>query len=146
MTMRLRMCTADQERYGGPEWLDVDAAEDGLNDLDYDALKAIEDQVMPVFGVSLLRFVGKEFKEWTVPSIRGRLWLALRNAGVDVALADFKPKALSVEMQLRAPDADPPSGTPASSDTSTPTLEQTPTPESETSGSASTPGLPSTTG
>lgn len=142
--MLLRMHEADRARFGGPEWLDSAAAVEALNDLDYDALNALDEQVYAETGVGLIRCVGGQFGSFKLSATRVRLWLGLWHAGVVLKLAEFKPAhLLKLDVQIPgAADAVPPASSPGSSDTSTSAT----TPESETSGSASTPGRPAPTG
>jgi len=154
--MRLRMCDEDQQRYGGPEWLDDDVTIEWLNDLDYDALRELEKQIKADPGIveelgksaNLLSVVGQIIEPTEVaksaPLLRARVWLALRAAGVDVALAGFTPKIFRARTAGRSADADPPSGGAESSPTST-QPSTTDAPASETSTSASTPGSPDAT-
>lgn len=156
MSMRLRMCDADRQEYGGPEWLDSNAALDALNDLDYDQLAAIETQITDELGEDkTLLWVVSQLQSRTRQStllalLRLRLWLSLRqwmaerHDGVAIKLADFKPHVLLTEMERRVPDADPPSSGVESSPTSAPGSAED-TPASETSTSPSTPGSPSDT-
>ncbi len=128
----------DRAKYGGPEYLDTKAPVEALNDLDFDALTALDEEVFLATGTGLMRSIGM-FATWQLNALRVRLWLALRHAGVDIALADFKPaKILQVGTPIRegAVDADPPASSPESSDISTSAT----TPESATSASASTRG------
>lgn len=131
-----RLRPADRERYGTPEWIDVEGGVDALNDLDYDGLKAIEDQVLAEFGVSLMRYIGVEFPKLTMESERVRCWLGLLAVGVDIKLAGFKPVTFNLDTRPRPADAVPPAKTSESSPAST----ETTIPGSETSTSASTPG------
>jgi len=133
-----RLRPADAQRYGVPEWVDVERGVDALNDLDYEGLEAIEGQIKTEFGVpSLTLFIGVEFETHSVKAMRARLWLGLLAAGHDIKLADFKPGTFNLEHRARpGVDADPPAATSESSPAST----ETTTPGSETSTSASTPG------
>jgi hypothetical protein len=153
---RLRMTDADQERYGGPEWLDPDAITEWLNDLDYTGLVEVERQVIadlaPAFpdeGVTLLwayaQMVRRTRAATSLPMMRLKVWLALRAEGVDVALADFTPKVFAIASEPddeAEEDADPPASTPESSGISIPPVDS---PGSETSTSGSTPSLPAVT-
>ncbi|WP_427422657.1 hypothetical protein [Lysinibacillus fusiformis] len=146
MSMRLRMAPEDRETYGGPEWLDDDASTEALSDLDLDTLMEIEAGVKAELSMTLNRLTGTSFVNWEIPHLRGRLWLALRAAGVEVDLDDFKPAKI-LRTVLEVPkrggdDADPPA---SEADSGTASTSTTPTPPSETSDSASTPGSPDTT-
>lgn len=138
-----RMSQDDRERYGGPEWLDFATATEWLEDCDYDALDGIEQEIRGLLGkeVTLLSVLGQIMRSdreaSSVPMLRVQLWLCLRASGVDVPLADFKPKAFHLERS----DADPPSDGAEPSAIS----DETTPPASETSTSASTPGSPEAT-
>lgn len=150
---RQRMCQADQERYGGPEWLDLQATLEWIDDADYDTLADLEKQIQALLKpewaetVTLLGLITKLItgapEALAVSSQRAKLWLMLRREGVDVTLADFKPKVFLIEREPKPKDddADPPSGSPESSPVLTPADQ---TPASETSTSGSTPGSPGT--
>lgn len=132
-----RLRPADVERYGVPEWVDVERGIDHLNDLDYDGLKAIEEQLFAELGTTLTLFVGAMIETYSIDAMRVRLWFGLLAAGHDIKLADFKPAAFNLERRARpGADADPP----AANSESSPASTETTTPESETSTSASTPG------
>lgn len=132
---------ADRERYNAPDWIDVEKGVDALNDLDYEGLKSIEDQIQAEYGMTLMRYIGNQFPTLSLESERVRCWLGLLAAGADIKLADFKPATFNLDTRPRPADADPPATTSESSPAST----ETTTPESETSTSGSTPGSPSTT-
>lgn len=127
----LRLTDADRERYGGPEWLDTDAALAWLNGLPFDELDAIEKQMRPELGVVLLRFMAYEAYSDSLSAFRGRAWLALRQAGVDIALAEFKPDIVRIGWRPEDPaDADPPadgasSPSPNSTDAGSPKSSRT---------------------
>lgn len=145
---RQRMTEADRQQYGGPEWIDLADAVAWLDELDYDRLADVENQVRTLLApefpddeVTLLwvltQMLTRATKAGRVGMLRTRLWLALIATGVDIRLGDFKPHAYAVEFERPAEkpsgDADPPSGSPESSPASTPAAQ---TPESETSTSA----------
>jgi len=149
---RQRMLEADRETYGIPEWVDFLAAVRWIDDLDYDRLLDIETQIKtllsplnPDTDVTLLWFMStmlaRAQSAGSIPMLRTRLWLAVLAAGADVKLDDFKPHVYATEWERPAKgaaDADPPSGSPESSDAST--QEPANTPASESSTSASIPG------
>jgi hypothetical protein len=105
--LQLRMCDADRERYGGPEWLDYDAAV--LDDTPCDELEDIEAQT----GVVLFRAVQEPE---AAAALRLWLWLALARAGVDIAWPDFTPRTM--KLRVRSGDADPPASAPPSTSAS----------------------------
>lgn len=152
--MRLRMADEDREKYGGPEELDFAAVPAWLDSLGYDDLVAVEDQIIADLGpvkpgepATLLwvldHLVSHTRESSRIRMIRARVWLALRAAGVDVALADFRPAHLyGVRVVQPAGDVVPPAGASDSSPTSSPESagEAATTPTSESSTDASTPG------
>lgn len=101
--LQLRMSDADRDRYGGPEWLDYDAAV--LDDTPCDELAKIEAQT----GVVLYEAVQEPN---AAAALRVWLWLALSRAGVDVAWPDFTPRTL--RLRIRSGDAGPPASAPPS--------------------------------
>jgi hypothetical protein len=119
---RLRLDDADRARYGGPEWLDTDAAIVWLSaGLDHPALVAIEKQIRAEMGMVLLRFLAVEAFSGSLEAMRGRAWLALRHNGVEVELKDFVPEVLKMAWEPEGDgDADPPSHGAASSPSATP--------------------------
>lgn len=138
----LKLADEDRESFGGPELLDTRAAILRLNDLDYDALKAIEDEIRAEFGMVLIEFLADEIDTRSLAAFRGRAWLALRHAGVDIALADFKPNVFGMRSVRDTPDAGPPSGGAESSPESTTPAEPGPTSPASTEASAPGPGAP----
>ncbi|GGK32178.1 hypothetical protein GCM10010124_26220 [Pilimelia terevasa] len=105
---RIRMCDADRETYGGPEWLGFNLAT-LTDDTDLGELEAIEAATDTVLAVAVAEPAG-------VRAIRLWLWIGLRNAGVNVEWAKFRPKVLRVAWE--AGDALPPDGGPPSTDPS----------------------------
>lgn len=152
--MRLRMADEDREKYGGPEELDFADVATWLDGLGYDDLVAVEDQVVADLGPvkpgepqpTLLwvldQLLSHTRESGRIRMIRARVWLSLRAAGVDVALADFRPARLYAMRVVRASDAIPPADAPDSSPTSSPESADatTTTPESGSSTDGSTPG------
>jgi hypothetical protein len=136
--MLLRLHPDDRAKYGGPEWLDDGPAIDALNDLDFDALNAIDKEMLAVVGVGLMRMIGR-LSTWSLDAVRFRLWITLRHNGVSIPLAEFKPARLLTGLDVKVQDGeavDPPASTPSGSqDPNSAT-----TPESQTSGSGSTRG------
>lgn len=153
--MRLRMADEDREKYGGPEWVDFGDVPAWLDSLGYDELVAVEDQIIaglppsktgpePTLLWILEALISFSREASAMPMVRIRLWLALRAAGVDVALADFRPARL-YGMRVVQPgrDAVPPADESDSSPTSSPTpgeATQATTPASESFTAASIPG------
>lgn len=100
-----RMCDADRELFGGPEWLKFDVA--AL----YDAPAAVLEAYERELGFSLFRLL-TELESFSARSTRGALWIALKDAGVDyLDYATFDPKPLRAKRRNEPepegnPDAD----------------------------------------
>lgn len=153
--MRLRMAEPDQERYGGPEWLDFGDVPAWLDSLGYDDLVAVEKQVRaelepsnpkqgeekPLLRVMYLLLTNAE-EALYMPMRLVRLWLSLRAAGVDVALAEFRPARMwAVRLDNTVGGSVPPPGASDSSPTSSPESDATTSSStSESFTAASTPG------
>jgi hypothetical protein len=150
--MRLRMADEDRATYGAPDELDFAAVPAWLDSLGYDDLVAVEDQLTADLGpaypgedVTLLWVLDQLISHTRASSrlrmVRVRLWLALRAAGADVALADFRPAHLYGVRVIR-PEADavPPDGSGSSPTSSPESAEPTTTSTSESSTDGSTPG------
>lgn len=101
---QLRMCDADRERYGGPEW--VTYADDQVIDLTFDELVAIEDAI----GMSMVQLRGVEARLYTARGCRAILWIARKLAGQDDDFAEFKPNVQRLDMIPVFPDPDEPAG------------------------------------
>jgi hypothetical protein len=152
--MRLRMADEDREKYGGPEELDFADVSTWLDGLGYDDLVAVEDQVVGDLGPAkpgepqptllwvLDQLLSHTRESGRIRMIRVRVWLSLRAAGVDVALANFRPARLYAMRVVRASDAVPPVDASDSSPTSSPESADATTtiPESASSTGGSTPG------
>lgn len=155
--MRLRMADEDREKYGGPEELDFADVPAWLDNLGYDDLVSVEDQIVvalkgllppseppPTLMWVLERILLERRESTYVRMLRVRAWLALRATGVDVALADFSPGHLAFGLRVAEPtgDAVPPADAPDSSSTSSPESADATTtiPGSGSSTGGSTPG------
>jgi hypothetical protein len=145
--MLLRMADEDRATYGGPDELDFGAVPAWLDDLGYDDLAALDDEIVAALGAEspllwvIYQLMTDRRARATIPIRRVWVWLSLRAAGVDVALADFKPAHL---FRLRVVDppggAVPPGVADSSSTSSTESAEPTTTSASGSSTDASTPG------
>lgn len=82
--VRISLPTADRERLGAPEVLEVD-----IEDVDIDELCEIED----VLGLTLVTFV----QGWPrgARTMKAATWLGLRRAGITVPLAELNFKAFA---------------------------------------------------
>ncbi|MGX4657106.1 hypothetical protein ACWCHM_26155 [Micromonospora sp. SCSIO 07396] len=107
--IRVRLCEADREQYGGgeplPEELTVDVEQ--LLDLPASELEALDrDLTMPIAV-----FVDA-MESWTLNVSQLRrvaAWLAVRNAGRTVPYAEFEPRLLRAEFSREA-TSNPPAG------------------------------------
>lgn len=142
--MRLKLGDHDRDQYGGPEWLLWARTVEWLNDLDGDALIALDDELgelLPdIEGPLVWLHAQVAQRRATLRAMRvvkGLTWLMLRAENIDIPLSQFTPRLLAITSDRG--DADPPPGGEESSPTSTPT-GPTASPASETSTSPSTPG------
>lgn len=107
---RIRLCDADRERYGGPEWVELSAVD--LMDEETGLIEQVEEQ----WGLAppeFLHGIGRD----STKALRALVWLARRKAGCLDPVATFKPKVqgwsgviyepLPAEEKAAA-DADPP--------------------------------------
>jgi hypothetical protein len=144
--MRQRMADVDREKYGGPEDFDFADVPPWLDDLGYDGLVALEDEILAEQGKTLLwvldQILSRTDEAYSLPMVRLRMWLCLRAAGVDLPLAEFKPaRPYGVKVDRPAPDAVPPDGESDSLPTSSPESDEaTTTSTSESFTDGSTPG------
>jgi hypothetical protein len=146
--MRLRMADGDRERYGGPEELDFAAVPAWLDDLGYDELVALDDQIIAELGPEnplmwvVYQLITDRRARGAMRIRRVWVWLSLRAAGVDLPLAEFKPAHLFGMRVVTDRDAVPPAGAADSSPTSSPESAEVELsiPTSESSTGASTPG------
>ncbi len=146
--MRLRMADEDRATYGGPEELDFGDVPGWLDNLGFDPLVAVDDQVKADLGKDspllwvLYQLVSEPHAVLDMRIRRVWVWLSLRAAGVDLALADFRPAHLyGVRVVRPATDVVPPAGGADSSPTSSPeSNEATTTSTSESFTDVSTPG------
>lgn len=90
--LRLRMCAADQKRYGGPEW--VDYRYDEVIDLPFDEVTTVEDTI----GFSMARLSGVERPRYTARGLRAMLWIARRMAGESDDWVGFKPNVQRLDV------------------------------------------------
>ncbi len=149
--MRLKLDDADRERYGGPEWLDIEDVIAWSTTAGYDELADAEKQITAFLGdpTKSLTWVVAQFLQENrtatlIPMQRVQIWLCLVATGSKIKLDDCVPRVLAVEIyqppKKTDGDADPPS---PGADSSTDTAAEA-SPESQTSTGASTPGSPST--
>lgn len=119
--IRLKLCDADRERWGGPDWTSYDDA--SFLHLDYDAQYALEKDMLAADGLTLVRLILVEWPRRSLLGIRGMLWITRQLAGLtEPKWADFKPNALLANVERVDGDDDippaegssePPSETPA---------------------------------
>jgi hypothetical protein len=94
--MYYRLCDADRDEYGGPEWLELDP--DALLDFRASQLAAWEKDM----GQTIVSVVSQGRNE-SANAIRGQLWIALKLAGVNLEWAEFDPRALKAELRREPP-------------------------------------------
>lgn len=81
---RIRMCDADRERYGGPEWVEV-AIADIVNE-ETGLVEAVEEG----FGLSPAEFLSR-IGRGSIKAYRAMIWLARRKAGCVDDPRRFRP-------------------------------------------------------
>jgi hypothetical protein len=81
---RIRMCDADRERYGGPEWVELESA-----DLTSEAAGVIE-QIEEVFDMTPGEFLTK-WRRGSIKALRAGIWVARWKAGVRENPHTFRP-------------------------------------------------------
>jgi hypothetical protein len=81
---RIRMCDADRERYGGPEWVEV-AIADIVNE-ETGLVEAVEE----AFGLSPAEFLSR-IGRGSIKAYRAMIWLARRKAGCVDDPRRFRP-------------------------------------------------------
>lgn len=81
---RIRMCDADRERYGGPEWVEV-AIADIINE-ETGLIEAVEE----AWGLSPAEFISR-ISRGSIKSLRAMIWLARRKAGCNDNPRTFRP-------------------------------------------------------
>ncbi len=101
---RIRMCDEDRERYGGPEWVEVNVND--LGDERTGDLEAIEDHCDLMAG----EFADK-FARGSLKATRAMIWLGRRKAGCRDDFKTFRPRVLMARiepLESERADADPP--------------------------------------
>lgn len=81
---RIRLCDADRERYGGPEWAEI-AIADIVNE-ETGHIEAVEE----AFGLSPAEFLGR-ISRGSIKAYRAMIWLARRKAGCVDDPRRFRP-------------------------------------------------------
>ncbi len=81
---RIRMCDADLEKYGGPEWVEIETA-----DLTSEAAGVIE-QIEEVWGLSPYEFLNGWYRG-TIKARRVGIWAARWKAGCKDNPDAFRP-------------------------------------------------------
>ena len=81
---RIRMCDADREKYGGPEWVEV-AIADIVNE-ETGLVEAVEE----AFGLSPAEFLIR-IGRGSIKAYRAMIWLARRKAGCVDDPRRFRP-------------------------------------------------------
>lgn len=104
--VRLRLCDADREKFGGPEWVTFDG--DELDDQPNSVLLDFENELNTT--IEFLYRVDRPAQ--TARWMAARVWLARKMAGVETpSYKDFeiRPRKVIVEVVAADADADPPS-------------------------------------
>lgn len=96
---------ADQAKYGGPEWVQIDWSR--LDELTFEELDALERPIKKLWGCSIPTLVYAEFYEDTARGKRGGIWLLRKLQDIETPdLEDFHIKT----QQLRAKAVKPQKG------------------------------------
>lgn len=107
MAVELRLCDADREEYGGPEWLLFD--QDLLDDMRTEELTRLE----RAMNLSFYELRNVDLPLRTARGTKAACWLARQLAGdaelLDPTFADFHIHPLRVEAREPASDLLPPS-------------------------------------
>lgn len=106
---RIRLCDSDRERYGGPEWVEINMAE--ILDEETGLLELLENH----WDMSPVEYL-RDTARMTQKALRAMVWLARRKAGCTDIPATFKPKVMDwsgityepLPAELKAADAAPP--------------------------------------
>lgn len=108
---RIRMCDADREKYGGPEWVEISMAE--ILDEETGLIELLEDP--RGWDLSVGEFLTGVGRGMTRPT-QAMIWLARRKAGCKEDPLTFRPKVqkfsdvqyepLPAERKAVADDAD----------------------------------------
>lgn len=97
MALRYRLSDADRERLGCPEWIEFDSSKITVRQLA---------EVERVTGLRPAAFhQGLTEEQPSAEHLWVRLWLALRQAGIEVALADFDFTIGSCRAEFTGSDA-----------------------------------------
>ena len=103
------MCDSDRERYGGPEWVEINFTE--IIDEEAGLIARLEQG----WNMSLSEFMVGNSRAMTRP-IQAMIWLARLKAGCADSPATFRPKVQDTsgvqyeftQEELKVADADPP--------------------------------------
>jgi hypothetical protein len=105
-TIKFRLCEADRERWSGPEWTVYD--DEPFLKLDYDALAALEKDMLAEDGLSLVKLIVVEWPRRSLLGIRGMVWITRQLGGLaEPKWRDFKPDCLLVDVERVEGDAVP---------------------------------------
>lgn len=112
MSLRIRLSDADRERLGCPEWIVFDASTVTIRQLA--EVEQVTGMRPAAFQAGLTEATPSAEHLWV------RVWLALRTAGVDVALADFDFAVGSCQAERTADETEDGQGKGQGKDPSTP--------------------------
>lgn len=82
---RIRMCDADREKYGGDEWLELEAADI------LDEETGVIEQIEETFGMSPAEFL-HGITRGTIKAVRALIWVARWKQGFRDDVRTFRPK------------------------------------------------------
>lgn len=105
--IKLRLCDADRQKWGGPEWTFYD--DETFLNLDYDRLAVLERDMLDADKLTLIKLVLIEWPRRSILGIRGMLWLTRQMAGAhEPKWNDFKPNVLQADVERVEGDVIPP--------------------------------------
>lgn len=132
--IKIRLCNADREEYGGPEELTVSV--EALKDLRAAEHQAIDEAM----GMALSMFIPlMEDGPLSIAHV-GRIaaWLGLRNAGTEVTWDKFNPRLLRATIERHGDDTRPPASGPSDASFGEPTPVTSSKPSNHSSASKRT--------
>ena len=99
MKVSFRLSDDDRERYGGDEWVSLDT--DGLADLGYDRLNALEKDIRREEDTSIPRILAIEWPRTTMLGYRALSWIARQAAGLDKPdWKGYKPDIINATFRI----------------------------------------------
>jgi hypothetical protein len=92
MAVKFRMCDADREQFGGPEWALFQDSD--YLDMRASALMKLEEALGMPLGSAM-----REFARGTTVGAKAILWLARHRAGVTETFDEFDPRVLALQVE-----------------------------------------------